>query len=117
MEKSRDFPVDFPVSREMEKISRFEFIDKNGGGPATKAATKTELGRRRVRNYKTDNAGPSSSVDEHVASQLLLPGERVSNNGGKIIILGCPPQHRVDPIGSGGDLGWISRPAGSNLDL
>jgi hypothetical protein len=51
---------------------------------------------------------PASSGHERLSLQLLLPGKRVRNDGGEIIILWCPPEHRAGAIGSRDDLSWIA---------
>src|SRR5262249_12122409 len=41
-------------------------------------------------------------------SQRLLPGKGVSNDGGEIIVLGCPPQQGAGAIGRRDDLCWVA---------
>src|SRR6202040_129491 len=59
----------------------------------------------------------TSLVHEHVSSQSLLPGKGMSNDGGEIIVLWRPPQHRAGAIGSRDDLCRIARSARCDLDL
>src|SRR5215472_16388828 len=64
-----------------------------------------------------------SSIEKHrslfvaVLPQPLLPGERVSNDGGEVIALWIPPEQRAGAVGSRDDLCWIARSARCNLDL
>src|SRR6266702_2635283 len=62
-------------------------------------------GKRARNGAHTDS---SSWVHEHVSLQFLLPGERVSNDGGEITVLWCPPQHRAGAIGSRDNLSGIA---------
>jgi hypothetical protein len=48
---------------------------------------------------------------ERLSLQLLLPGKRVRNDGGEIIILWFPPERRAGAIGSRDDLSRIARSA------
>jgi hypothetical protein len=41
----------------------------------------------------------------------------MSDDGGEIIVVWCPPQHRAGAIGSCDDLGWIAWSARCDLDL
>ena len=51
------------------------------------------------------------------SSQPLLPGERVSDDGGEIIVLWPPPKHHAGVIGSRDDLGGVAGSARCDLDL
>src|SRR5262249_31311170 len=55
--------------------------------------------------------------DRIVALQFLFPSESVSNDGGEIIVLWCPPEHRASAFGSCNDPCWIARSARCDLDL
>ena len=66
---------------------------------------------------RVNHVDPSSSIHAHTSSQCLLPGERVSDDGGEIVILWRPPQHRAGAIASCNDLCWIAWSARYNFDL
>src|SRR5690242_7729128 len=64
-----------------------------------------------------ESLSTSRPSDERAGPQPLIPAECVSDDGGEIIVLWVPPEHRAGTVGSCDDLCWVARSAWGDLDL
>ena len=71
---------------------RFNALSQATDGPSGIFDVQTEIGSHHALQIAgRSHTAPPSSIYEHVSSQPLLPGERVSDDGAR------PPQSRVQP--------------------
>ncbi len=109
-----------PRARESPVIAHISYA-KSGRSCSRRCIAPSSC--RRVRSLRlTKTAGFAlcvvcSPLGRIVSSRFPLPGKRVSNDSGEIIVLWCPPQHRAGAIGSRHDLSRIARSARCDLDV